>query len=104
MGLPPPSDQLTLLLLLKKYHFEIVNDALANLKMITVLEHLDQRETESEYKAFVENLKLKGSSWSRNRIASLTMDFYKNWTQNGSSYVELPKKGMSILDIENKKR
>ena len=72
------------------------------MKQIIELEDLDERDTESNSNTRVENIELQGSGWAYDRIFSKTIDLYKNVTNSGSSYNELSKKYLSILNIQNK--
>ena len=71
------------------------------MKQRFALEDLDQTDTETEINAYAENLEKNGSGSSNNRIASMTIDFYKDKTNCVSRYVELPKK-ISISKMQNK--
>ena len=51
------------------------------------MKDLDETILETEYTWTVEYLKLKGSGWVYDRLASVRIDPEKNVTQCGSSYV-----------------
>ena len=65
------------------------------------LENLDENDTQPEVNEAVENLKINGSGWVYNRIASVTTDLYKDMTKIGRRYVEVPVKTLSISMISN---
>ena len=71
-----------------------------NTLRIIALEDLDQIKTESEYTEAVENLEINGSGWVSDRIVSMSIDLYKKKTQGGRSYVELPIRYLSVLNIQ----
>ena len=52
--------------------------------------------------AYFENLELNRSGWSYTRLAGLTTDLFKDKTESGVIFVELPFKFLSILNIQKK--
>ena len=64
--------------------------------MLIALEVLDEVETESAKNAAFRNLEFEGPGCVYDRIAVMTVDLYKNVTNEGSFKVEVPKKTSSI--------
>ena len=70
--------------------YEYFQDAFLNLKrkQVKALQELKEIDREFKFNAAVENIKLNASGWVY-------------ITKRGSSYVDLPKKIIPILDIQN---
>ena len=59
-------------------------------------------DTDSIFKAYVENRKMSGSGWVYNRIGNISIDLYKDATKGGSIYEGLSKKVFQFLASETK--
>ena len=64
--------------------------------MLIAVEELDKVETESEIVADFWNLELKEPGCLNARFAVMTVDLYKDVTNEGSIKVELPKNTSSF--------
>ena len=82
----------------------VTDGAFINLKMkrIIALEDLDEKNTEIKYTQAVEIVELNGSGRVYDLSVGLSIDLNKDMTKGGSTYVALPIKYLSVLNIENK--
>ena len=60
------------------------------------------KHTQSEFKAAVGKLELRGSTWLSDRLASMNTALYKVVTRSGNSKNELPIKKLSFLNKQSK--
>ena len=78
----------------KEFYSSHMRDAFKKfkLKQIYAIEDLVEWNIESDFYHAIENVEINGSGWANDRIASMTIDFYKNVTTGGSSYNAIPMK------------
>ena len=82
-----------------------MNDAFLFLKInqIIALEDVHEIVGWSKFFEALENMKLFGSGWVNDRFAKMCIDFLRKSTQCRSSYVELPRKTLSVWNVQKGK-
>ena len=65
---------------------------------------IDNIDNKSPLEQQFQNQEIKPCGWNFDKIFSMTIDFHKTGTMNGSSYVKIPLRSSAILNIENKEK